>query len=47
LYVAKGMPHGTNIGNDRPLAEAFNRSALDALAAALPRHPRERRDLPT
>ena len=35
LYVAKGMPHGTNIGNDRPLAEAFNRSALDALASAI------------
>ena len=35
LYVAKGMPHGTNIGNEAPLPEAFNRAALNALAAAL------------
>ena len=35
LYVAPGMPHGTNIGNDAPLAEAFNRASLEALAAAL------------
>ena len=35
LYVAKGMPHGTNIGNEAPLPEAFNRAALNALAASL------------
>ena len=35
LYVAPGMPHGTDIGNPAPLAEAFNRASLDALAAAL------------
>lgn len=35
LFVAPGMPHGTNIGNDAPLAEAFNRASLNALAAAL------------
>jgi len=35
LYVSPGMPHGMNIGSDAPIAEAFNRASLNALAAAL------------
>ncbi len=35
LYVAPGMPHGTNLNNEAPLAEAFNRASLNALDAAI------------